>query len=270
MNIKMILVLVPAFSIVACQSGETTKETESGEKKEEMVVEEPKQEEDNVSFETLTFPSEDGLEITADLYHASTEGPAVVLCHQAGWSRGEYIETAKKLQERGYNCLAVDQRSGGGVNDVENETFKRAKAAGKATEFLDAEQDIVAAVNFMSERYGKSVILIGSSYSAALSLKVTVENENVRAVMSFSPGEYFGANLKVGEAISGLKKPTFITSSKRESPQAGKLAEAVDPASITHFIPEANGDHGSRALWSEKTFSEEYWAAVNAFLEKID
>ena len=67
-----------------------------------------------------------------------------------------------------------------------------------------------------------------------------------------------------------MTKPTFITSSKRESPQAGKLAEAVDPASLTHFIPEKNGDHGSRALWSEKAANEEYWAAVDAFLEKIN
>ena len=177
--------------MLSCQSGEATKEKDEGETKEEQVdneltiVDEP-------SFETLSFPSEDDLEITADLYHASTDGPVVVLCHQAGWSRGEYKETAKTLQERGYNCLAVDQRSGGAVNDTDNETFKRAEAAGKGTEFLDAEQDIVAAVNYMSERYGKPVILVGSSYSAALSLKVAAENDNVRAVLSFSPGEYFG------------------------------------------------------------------------------
>ena len=46
--------------------------------------------------------------------------PVLVLFHQAGWSRGEYREIAPKLNELGYICLAIDQRSGKGVNGVAN------------------------------------------------------------------------------------------------------------------------------------------------------
>lgn len=217
---------------------------------------------------TITFPSLDSLEITADLFHVSDDAPSVVLCHQARFNRTEHTETAKALMARGYNCLATDQRSGGILNDQHNETAKKAEAKGLGTSYLDALPDIVAAVNFMAAKYNKPVMLLGSSYSASLSLKVAKENPNVKAVLSFSPGEYFGNDLNLGETIKGLDKPTFITSSKEEATRAKPLADVVAKDKITHFVPASDGAHGSRVLWSKQPFSEEYWDAVNTFLEK--
>src|SRR3972149_6331103 len=71
---------------------------------------------------TITFPSTDALLITADLYFVSDTLPYMILCHQAGYSRGEYMETADKFCNLGYNCLAIDQRSGKEVNGVKNKT----------------------------------------------------------------------------------------------------------------------------------------------------
>ena len=78
--------------------------------------------------ETVTFPSEDGLLMTADVYapYENGEAPVVVLFHQAGWSRGEYAEIAPWLNTLGYNSMAVDQRSGETVGGVDNETARRA------------------------------------------------------------------------------------------------------------------------------------------------
>ena len=59
---------------------------------------------------TKTFPSKDGITITADLYEIDSASPVILLCHQAGYSRGEYIESAKRLNKFGFNCLAIDQR----------------------------------------------------------------------------------------------------------------------------------------------------------------
>ena len=102
------------------------------------------------TFKAVTFPSEDGLEITAELYapHADKATPFIVLCHQARWSRGEYREIAPKLNQLGFNCVAIDQRSGDGVNNITNETTKKAKAANKPTGFVDAEQDMIAALKW--------------------------------------------------------------------------------------------------------------------------
>ena len=79
--------------------------------------------------ETITFPSNDGLEISADVYIAdpNKDTAFIVLFHQAGWSRGEYLEIAPKLNALGFNVMAVDQRSGGAINDVNNESTQRAE-----------------------------------------------------------------------------------------------------------------------------------------------
>ena len=68
--------------------------------------------ESNVNI--LNFKAADNLEITADWYSIpDSTAPIIILYHQAGWSRGEYIEIAPKLNAMGFQCLAVDQRSGG-------------------------------------------------------------------------------------------------------------------------------------------------------------
>lgn len=263
---SLLLSLCLLLGIVCCSSPTAPQEDTNTPKKEKPTISipsKPKQE-----MTTITFPSLDGLEITADLFHVANDAPVFVLCHQARYNRTEHTETAKALMARGYNCLATDQRSGGVLNDQDNETANRATAKGLPTNYIDAEQDIIAAVNFMAEKYQQSVILVGSSYSAALGLKVAKENPNVKAILSFSPGEYFGNQLALGKTIAGLDKPTFITSSKNEVPTAKPLADVVSKEQITHFIPQSEGAHGSRVLWSEQTFSEEYWTAVNAFLEK--
>ena len=64
-------------------------------------------------YQTVEFPAGDGLPITADLYQGASgpQVPMIVLCHQAGWSRGAYRETAPRLVAIGFNCLAIDQGS---------------------------------------------------------------------------------------------------------------------------------------------------------------
>ena len=96
--------------------------------------------------ETINFKADDGITVTADLYmEHESDAPFIILYHQAGYSRGEYREIAPKLNALGFNCMAVDQRSGDQVNGVINQTHKEALAANKPTKYLDALPDIEAA-----------------------------------------------------------------------------------------------------------------------------
>lgn len=227
-----------------------------------------KQEDQDTPFvSTFQFKSLDDLEITADHYHIGKDKPVMVLCHQAGWSRGEYKETAPKFNELGYNCIAIDQRSGGAVNDVNNETAQRAASEGLPQQFEDAEQDMLAAIKYASDYYGKNVILLGSSYSSGLALKIANESELVDKVLSFSPGEYY-REFSLEAKVKGLDKPTFITSAKNERGQVLPLFEAVEYADKVLFTPTGPGQHGSRALWAEFEDSDDYWAMVKAFLNE--
>ncbi len=225
-------------------------------------------------FETIKFDSADGVQITADLYMPhDDQSPFVVLCHQAGWSRGEYREIAPKLNELGFNCLAIDQRSGKAINDVKNETMAAASDAGKGTEYADAEQDIVAALKYARENYAKGNLLVwGSSYSAALVIRVTGENSDlVNGALSFAPGEYFGRAGKPADWIATSAKkievPVFITSAKNEYRNWSSIYDAIEVEGKQKFLPQTAGNHGSRALWEKFDDSGDYWAAVEAFLQ---
>ncbi len=220
----------------------------------------------NSITETITFYAKDSVQITADTYYLDGVLPTVLLCHQAGYSRGEYINTAKKLNELGFSCLAIDQRSGKEVNAIINQTAIDADAKLKNVGYTGAKQDVEAALDYLYTLNGNQpIILVGSSYSASLSLWIGSENNKVKAVAAFSPGEYL-KGIPLAKTIKTLQIPTFVTSSKRETKPVEKLVSLIDATYITHYKPEMKGIHGSRALWKSTEGSEGYWKAFKVFL----
>lgn len=223
-----------------------------------------------ISQETVTFKAPDGLEITANLYEIDETLPYIVLFHQALSSKGEYKEIAIKLLKLGYNCLAVDLRSGGNFNYIQNETAIRAKKQGLSTEYLDAEQDIKAAVDWTYSKSNKKVIVLGSSYSASLCLKIAKNEPKIKTVIAFSPGEYFLPKIKIADELKGYLKPTFIASSKREFKYIEEMFTEVPTDYKTFFQPqEGDGVHGAKALWKDNKTNKEYWLALFLFFKTI-
>lgn len=217
-------------------------------------------------YKTIEFESKDGLIITADLYLASNPKGFILLCHRSHCNRGEYRETAPKLNKLGFSCLTIDQRSGMKVFGVINETSSLAKQKGLATGYLDAKQDIEAAVDYAYELNNKKpLILFGSSYSASLALLLSAKMEKIKATIAFSPGEYL-KGIKLGNEIKSISKPTFITSAKKEINDIDKLLKFVDPKYITHFKPKVDGFHGSKTLWESVKGYETFWEPLEQFL----
>lgn len=225
----------------------------------------------------INFKSSDGLKITADKYFSNPEtAPLIILFHQAGWSRGEYLEVAPKLNQLGYNCIAIDQRSGGEINGVVNETHKRAKEQKLATKYTDAEKDMISAINYVQITYTKpsQLIIWGSSYSAALALKIAGDGSvEVDAVLSFAPGEYFESMGEspnfIRESAANITIPTFITSAKAEKQNWWEIYESIPAIGKDYYLPKVDGQHGSRALWEKFPDHKGYWLAVEEFLKSI-
>lgn len=221
--------------------------------------------------QTITFPSSDGLSVTASLYVQDKSFPFIILFHQANYSRGEYIETAPRLMKLGYNCLAVDLRSGKEVNFIQNETATRAREKILSTNYLDAEKDMLAAIEFLkqSNKKGK-FILFGSSYSASLALKIAKNNPSVSAVVAFSPGEYFQPQLSIKKQIAGLDKPLFIACTSNEYPFVKELFSDVSDNLITWWTPSKGaGTHGSSALWQSNAGNGECWLSLLIFFKNL-
>jgi len=222
----------------------------------------------------INFKSADNLLITADQYFSQpiNTTPIIVLFHQAGSSRGEYNDIAPRLNRLGFNCIAVDLRSGEYSRGKDNETSIRASNAGLSTNYADALPDVISALQYIRKQYDHNeVIAWGSSYSASLVLKVAGDYPQlVDGVLAFSPGEYFShlgkSKTWIRDAAKNIKVPTFITSSKGETDSWNVIYEAIPSKSKTSFIPATAGRHGSRALWNKYDDSEAYWQAVSKFL----
>lgn len=219
--------------------------------------------------ERVYFFAEDGLKVTADLYEANSEKPYVLLFHQAGYSRGEYREITNKLIKFGYNCLAVDLRSGGEINFIQNNTALIAIQQGFPTDYLSSKKDIQAAIKWVKERSDKQVVLFGSSFSASLCLLTAMNNDDVKAVIAFSPGEFFGPEIKVQNKIENLGIPVFAASSSREIQYLDTILSFVPSTNKTIFAPKTGGEHGSKSLWKSNPNNQEYWLALTMFFSKI-
>lgn len=221
----------------------------------------------------VSFNSSDNILISADIYspHQSS-APIVVLFHQAGSSRGEYNEIAPRLNTLGFNCLAVDLRSGEFSRGKDNQTAMRASNAGLSTSYSDARPDIISALEYTQKKYPDSKILAwGSSYSAALVLKVAGDHpELIDGVLAFSPGEYFSHQGKsktwIRDSAKNINIPVFITSSKKETESWQEIFDVIPSNDKNSFIPVTEGRHGSRALWKKYNDSESYWRAIKQFL----
>lgn len=221
---------------------------------------------------TIHLVAEDGLPVTADFYPVSKkEAPLIILFHQAGYSRGEYLEIAPKLNELGYQCLAIDQRSGKEVNGVVNETHLEAVKKNLPTEYIDAIPDLEAAIIYAKkEMEAKEIIIWGSSYSAALSFYIGSKFAgSISAILAFSPGEYFTIDGKeIKSFASAITCPVFVTSAKKEQDYWKDIYDEVK-SEKQYFLPEVAGKHGSKALWQKHAGHESYWAAVKEFLNGL-
>lgn len=219
----------------------------------------------SANAEKVFFKAADGLEITADLQKPAGDfSAAIVLFHMAGASRGEYRDIAPILNKLGYATLAVDQRSGRAFNGVKNETAAR---GGGNVAYAKAIPDLEAASQWARANIGaRQIGVLGSSYSSALVLALAGQDRDFAdAVMSFSPGEYFGDKRFVRKSLPTLEVPVFITSAKNETANWKKFLQDIkSPA--TGFVPKGRGRHGATALVSKG--NDEYWVALKTFLAK--
>lgn len=214
---------------------------------------------------TITFKSVDDLTITADTYIAEANSEFILLCHQAGYSRGEYKDIALEFGKNGYNCIAIDQRSGNEVNGVVNETAMAAQTAGLGTGFLDAEPDIIAAIDKAYELNGNQpIFVLGSSYSSSWALLLGKANTKVKGVAAFSPRENLSGR-NITNELSGYAKPVFVTSAKDETLTVENLVVNISATYLTHFKSQEAGIHGARCLWDSTEGAAAYWIATLDF-----
>lgn len=209
----------------------------------------------------------DGLTVFGNLYESTEKNAKVMLlCHQARSSKSEYKESVAQFNKLGYTCLAIDQRSGdtSGVN----ETVQHALKTDMPTSYIDAEADLIAAIEYLYTAYKKKVTVIGSSYSASLIIKIASENpDKIEKVAAFSPGEYFEDKNIINTSLNNITVPVFITGGQGEEKQLTLLLTGVVNNNIVIFKPIPGARHGASTLSSNNRASTTYWTELTKFLK---
>jgi len=180
------------------------------------------------------------------------------------------VDIAPRLQREGYAVLAIDQRVGGGLYGP-NRTMAGYKGN---TDYLGALPDLEAAL-----AWGKAknvpMALWGSSYSASLVFllaNAADAKDGVKAVLAFSPGEYFSDKQMVEAAAAKVTVPVFVTSANTLSEEAeAKAILAATPATDRQLYVPRTGIHGSSTLNAtmNPAGADENWSAVLAFLKRV-
>jgi alpha-beta hydrolase superfamily lysophospholipase len=219
---------------------------------------------------SLHFTAADGVTVFALSYaHAGRARGTILLFHQAGSNKSEYDFIAPRLAKAGFDAVAVDQRAGGNLFGKPNQTVNK---LGGETGYEAALPDLEAALAHAKVTApGQKVLVWGSSYSASLVFVLAAKHpEEISAVLSFSPGEYFGAT-SVSGAAAKVTAPVYITSASDtgEVAEAKAIANAVPAGLATQFVPR-HGVHGASTLRKDQNPKGlvENWAALEAFLAK--
>lgn len=220
----------------------------------------------------LQLTASDDVELRADLYALGDDdgrnAPFVLLFHQARSNRGEYATIAPRLNELGFNALAIDQRSGGDGWGTTNETVA---ALGRSTSYLESLPDLEAALAWKKgSGYTGPVVVWGSSYSAALVFVLAAKHEEIAGILSFSPGEYLGSREnEVRTAAAKVYQPVLVLTPEDERARARAVVDAIASDDKQFIVPE-RAVHGSSMLVEDRNpGAAAVWLVVEEFLKRV-
>jgi pimeloyl-ACP methyl ester carboxylesterase len=115
--------------------------------------------------ERVTFPTQDGGVVSADVYGAGERG-GVVLAHGGRFTKESWEKQAQVLVKAGFRVLAIDFRGRG-------ESHGPASKSGED----GAEYDVLAAVRYLHETGAKSVSVVGASFGGEAAADASIDAE---------------------------------------------------------------------------------------------
>jgi dienelactone hydrolase len=207
--------------------------------------------------------------VSAELYQSKKSNPYIVLFHADNSCKGEFDSIVSRFIKMNNNCLAVDLRSGDDLGFLKNETANRAKEEGYANSLARASLDMNAAINYAFQLSTKKVSIYGSESSASLALIVGKENENVKAIVAFSPGEYFEPEYQLKSILANYPKPVFVGCTSSEYLYFSDIEGFPGTDRILFKPGSGEGLRGTHALLRENSSRDEYWLSLLIFFKSL-
>lgn len=222
----------------------------------------------------VSWPTSDNRTTHATWYGSVGPPRGIIMAmHQAGASgRGEYAPIIPRLSEAGWDVVAVDLREGGSRFGGVNRT---AADGGNTGDYCAAAPDILGGISYVrGVRADIPLVLLGSSYSAALALRAgAFHNNDVSAVVAFSPATGGPMEDCRGEdATEGLLAPILVLrpAAEMEQESSRRQFETFQEQGHETYVADP-GVHGASMLVEERVGGdvEATWTALEEFLVKV-
>lgn len=150
----------------------------------------------------MRLKTSDGIEISGDFWPAQANAPAGILLHMMPATKDSWRDFAKKLNNEGFQCLAIDLRGHGestggpdGFRDFTDEQHRQ------------SIRDVEAAAEFFVSKGVpmNKIFLAGASIGANLSLMYQSEHSEIKASILLSPGLNY-RSIETETAVKKLRK----------------------------------------------------------------
>lgn len=194
--------------------------------------------------QTVSFRTEDGVNLMASLYLPSRPGPAVILLHMQTRSREDWQSLAGRLADAGFAALALDFR-GHGASDPP-------PPGADSQDLSRLAQDVKAARAYLASRSDVAqgrVGIAGASIGANVAILYAAGEPTVRSIALLSAGlDYRG--LRTESAMTKLgKRPALLVASEEDSYAANSARKLAKQEGGTRELRLLTGaGHGTVML----------------------
>ena len=197
--------------------------------------------------ETISFPTDDGGVVFADLYGAGEK--AVVLAHGGQFNKESWAPQARVLQAAGFKVLAIDLRGYG----------KSHGPGDKDPMDAPLEKDVLAAVRYLHKAGAKSVSVVGGSMGGSAAGDASIASragEIDRIVMLGAAPNLPAEKLKSASLFIVARDDTSgdgprlpgIRAQYEKAPQPKKLVVLAGSAHAQFLFQTAQGDRVMREI----------------------
>lgn len=207
----------------------------------------------------ISLKTSDNIEIIGDYYPVlAKNAPAAVFIHMMPATRENWRVFAKKLNEIGFHCLAIDLRghgeSQGGPNGFQNFSDENHQ---------ESIYDVKSAVDYLVKKgvLPEDISLVGASIGANLALRFQSQHPEIKSSVLLSPGlDYRG--IAAEKAVKNLNRDQsiFIAAGGENDAYSTETANklyALARSQNKRLKIFKNAGHGTTILKEEPSFSDE-------------
>lgn len=249
-----------------CAGNDPTEAPDPGESPpapEEPPAAQPSAEE----AEPVTFRTPDGVTIHGSLRSsADPAGPAVILVHQLGATRGEWAPIVERLSAApGLTTLAIDMRGHG--ESLEAEGAELSWHDFDNEQWAMIVEDVRAAIAFIRDRYDvppSRIALVGSSIGSSAILLAAVDEPGAVALVAISPGRAYRGLDAITPTTELGDRPFLAIAAEEELPAVEAARDMARIAAAGELELYGGGAHGLAILETSPQMADR----VDAFLRQ--